>query len=72
MAILKMGNKTLFTQTGNDEPVINNNVNINQVLATADFPTGHVLQYNLWTNTSGYTHANSEGDGYMWAAFDKY
>jgi len=44
MAVIKMGNKTLFTQTGNDEPVINNNVNINQVLATANFPAGHVVQ----------------------------
>jgi len=44
MAVIKMGNKTLFTQTGNDEPVINNNVNINQVLATANFSAGHVIQ----------------------------
>lgn len=44
MAILKMGNKTLFTQDGNDEPVINTNINLNQILATADYPAGHIVQ----------------------------
>ena len=32
-------------------------------------PTEVNLQYNLWTNTSGFAHANSEGDGYMWGAY---
>jgi len=52
MAVIKMGNKTLFTQTGNDEPVINNNVNINQVLATANFPAGHVVQEKIFLGIS--------------------
>ena len=55
MAVIKMGNKTLFTQTGNDEPVINNNVNINQVLATANFPAGHVVQVVQVIKSSSFT-----------------
>jgi len=55
MAVIKMGNKTLFTQTGNDDPVINNNVNINQVLATANFPAGHVVQVVQVIKSSSFT-----------------
>ena len=43
MAVIKMGNKTLFTQTGNDEPIINSNVN---------FPAG--MPVNIQHYNSGY------------------
>lgn len=53
MAVIKMGNKTLFTQTGNDEPVINQNLDFGQVFQNAVYPSGHILQV-LYAEFTGY------------------
>lgn len=68
MAILKMGNKTLFTQNGNDEPVINNNVNINQVLATAEYPAGHIIQTVQATDITWDGQSVSSGATLDWVS----
>lgn len=44
MSVIKMGNKTLFTQNGNDEPIISQNLNFEQVFQNAIYPSGHVIQ----------------------------
>ena len=40
MARFKMGNKSVVTQSGDDEPVVASNVDF----SSATFPAGHVIQ----------------------------
>ncbi len=40
MSVFKMGNKSLATQSGDDEPVVASNVDF----SSATFPAGHILQ----------------------------
>lgn len=44
MATLTIGGKTVVTQTGTDEPIMTSNVNVNNALASATFPAGHIIQ----------------------------
>ena len=45
MGTLKLGNKTLATQTGTDNPVLTSNVSYSgAITSSATFPAGHVLQ----------------------------
>ena len=45
MGTLKLGNKTLATQTGTDNPVLTSNVSYSgAITSTATFPSGHIVQ----------------------------
>ena len=60
MANFKMKGHTVFTQSGTDTPILNENVN----LASATFPAGHVIQTLVYTNsgngqTNGTNYAKS-------------
>ena len=48
MANFKMKGHTVFTQSGTDTPILNENVN----LASATFPSGHIIQMQTHTNTT--------------------
>tara|TARA_B100000003_G_scaffold206062_1_gene220830 strand:- start:45 stop:638 length:594 start_codon:yes stop_codon:yes gene_type:complete len=61
MANFKMKGHTVFTQTGNDAPILNENVN----LASATFPSGHVIQTLIYTNTG-----NGQADNTNYAKSD--
>ena len=63
MGTLKLGNKTLATQTGTNNPVLTSNVSYSgAITSSATFPSGHVIQviYSQKTDrealsTSGWT-----------------
>ena len=45
MGTLKLGNKTLATQTGTDNPVLTSNVSYSgAITSSATFPAGHIIQ----------------------------
>ena len=49
MAELQLGGKTIATQSGTNNPVLSSNVvmdnvNVNNALASATFPAGHIIQ----------------------------
>ena len=50
MAVIKMGNKTLFTQTGNDNPKINTNIkeeDFYEFTGTINFNTDVLVKVRL-------------------------
>ena len=49
MSVFKMGNKSLVTQSGDDEPVVASNVDF----SSATFPAGHVIQTKSSIYSSG-------------------
>ena len=61
MANFKMKGHTVFTQSGTDTPILNENVN----LASATFPSGHVIQTLIYTNTG-----NGQADNTNYAKSD--
>ena len=71
MATLTIGGKTVVTQTGTDEPimtsnVVMDNVNINNALTTASFPTGTftpVFQ-KLNTNIDAFVNNSPVAEGF--------
>lgn len=71
MATLTIGGKTVITQTGTDEPimtsnVVMDNVNINNALVTASFPTGTftpVFQ-KLNTNIDAFVNNSPVAEGF--------
>jgi hypothetical protein len=56
MSVFKMGNKSLVTQSGDDEPVVASNVDF----SSATFPAGHIRQVvSTRFDTSNSTDSNS-------------
>ena len=64
MATLTIGGKTVVTQTGTDEPIMTSNVNLNNALASATFPAGHVIQTKIIKESDSYGGFNIQGDQY--------
>ena len=66
MPEIRINNKVFLTQTGAAEPVlasnvVMDNVNINNALASATFPAGHVLQVKQFIYSGTTSFINSEG-----------
>lgn len=67
MGTLKLGNKTLATQTGTDNPVLTSNVSYSgAITSSATFPAGHVIQVVQATDITWDAQSVSGGSTLDW------